>query len=441
MRLSTYFLPVLRDDPKEAEIVSHKLMLRAGMIRQEAAGSYSWLPMGFKVLKKIEQIVREEQNRAGAIEVLMPTLQSADLWKKSGRYDAYGKEMLRVRDRHDREMLYGPTNEEMITDIFRSGIQSYKDVPRNLYHIQWKFRDEVRPRFGVMRGREFLMKDAYSFDLTLEAGMHSYNKMFVSYLKTFARMGIKAVPMRADTGPIGGDASHEFLVLADTGESGVFFDGALHDMDWSSIDIDFDDVEAVAKLVSDYTKKYAATDEKHDQTEFENRVTEAKRMSGRGIEVGHIFFFGTKYAEPLGCQVQGADGKKVTLQSGSYGIGVSRLVAAIIEASHDKDGIIWPESVAPFDIGLINIKSGDAEADAASEKIYKALTAKGKDVLYDDRNAPGGAKFASMDLIGLPWQVIIGPRGLKDGIAEVKNRKSGARENVALDKVVEHLTR
>jgi prolyl-tRNA synthetase len=441
MRLSTYFLPVLRDDPKEAEIVSHKLMLRAGMIRQEAAGSYSWLPMGFRVLKKIEQIVREEQNRAGAIEVLMPTLQSADLWKKSGRYDAYGKEMLRVKDRHDREMLYGPTNEEMITDIFRSGIQSYKDVPRNLYHIQWKFRDEVRPRFGVMRGREFLMKDAYSFDLTLEAGMHSYNKMFVSYLKTFARMGIKAVPMRADTGPIGGDASHEFLVLADTGESGVFFDGALHDMDWSSIDIDFDDVEAVAKLVSDYTKKYAATDEKHDQAEFENRVTEAKRMSGRGIEVGHIFFFGTKYAEPLGCQVQGADGKKVTLQSGSYGIGVSRLVAAIIEASHDKDGIIWPESVAPFDIGLINIKSGDAEADAASEKIYKALTAKGKDVLYDDRNAPGGSKFASMDLIGLPWQVIIGPRGLKDGIAEVKNRKSGARENVALDKVVEHLTR
>ncbi len=436
MRLSQYFLPVLRDDPKEAEIVSHRLMLRAGMIRQEAAGSYSWLPMGLKVLRKIEQIVREEQNRAGAIEVLMPTLQSADLWKKSGRYDAYGKEMLRVKDRHDREMLYGPTNEEMITDIFRSGIQSYKDVPRNLYHIQWKFRDEVRPRFGVMRGREFLMKDAYSFDLTLEAGMHSYNKMFVSYLKTFARLGIKAVPMRADTGPIGGDASHEFLVLADTGESGVFFDGTLHDMDWSSVEIDFDDVEAVAKLVSDYTTKYAATDEKHSQDEFESRVPEAKRMSGRGIEVGHIFFFGTKYSEPLGCEVQGPDGKKVTLQSGSYGIGVSRLVAGIIEASHDKDGIIWPESVAPFDVGLINIKSGDAEADAASEKIYKSLTAKGKDVLYDDRNAPGGAKFAAMDLIGVPWQIIIGPRGLKEGIAEIKNRKTGARENVALDQVV-----
>ena len=440
MRLSQYFLPILRDDPKEAEVASHRLMLRAGMIRQEAAGSYSWLPMGFRVLKKIEQIVREEQNRAGAIEVLMPTLQSADLWKKSGRYDAYGKEMLRVKDRHDREMLYGPTNEEMITDIFRSGIQSYKDVPRNLYHIQWKFRDEVRPRFGVMRGREFLMKDAYSFDVSLEAGMHSYNKMFVSYLKTFARLGIKAVPMRADTGPIGGDASHEFLVLADTGESGVFFDGALHEMDWSSVNIDFDNVDAVAKLVSDYTTRYAATDEKHDQAEFEQRVPEAKRMSGRGIEVGHIFFFGTKYSEPLGCEVQGPDGKKVALQSGSYGIGVSRLVAGIIEASHDAAGIIWPESVSPFDIGLINIKSGDAEADATSEKIYKGLTAKGKDVLYDDRNAAGGAKFAAMDLIGLPWQVIIGPRGMKEGVAEVKNRKTGARKNVALDQVVERMT-
>jgi prolyl-tRNA synthetase len=440
MRLSQYFMPILRDDPKEAEIVSHTLMLRAGMIRQESAGSYSWLPLGLRVLKKIEQIVREEQDRAGAIEVLMPTLQSADLWRKSGRYDAYGKEMLRFKDRHDREMLYGPTNEEMITDIFRSGVQSYKDVPRNLYHIQWKFRDEVRPRFGVMRGREFLMKDAYSFDLTPEAGRHSYNKMFVSYLKTFARMGIKAVPMRADTGPIGGDSSHEFLVLADTGESGVFFDGTLHDMDWSSIDIDFDNVEAVAKLVSDYTTKYAATDEKHDQAEFESRVPQAKRMSGRGIEVGHIFFFGTQYAEPMGCTVQGPDGKKVTLQSGSYGIGVSRLVAAIIEASHDAAGIIWPAAVAPYDIGLINIKTGDAEADAASDGLYKALTARGRDVLYDDRNQPGGAKFATMDLIGLPWQIIIGPRGLKDGYAEVKNRKTGARENVSLDAVVEKLT-
>ncbi len=436
MRLSQYFMPVLRDDPKEAEIASHRLMLRTGMVRQEAAGSYSWLPMGFRVLKKIEQIVREEQNRAGALEVLMPTLQSADLWRKSGRYDDYGKEMLRIKDRQDRDLLYGPTNEEMITDIFRSGVQSYKDMPRNLYHIQWKFRDEVRPRFGVMRGREFLMKDAYSFDVTREAGQHAYNKMFVSYLKTFARLGIKAVPMRADTGPIGGDDSHEFLVLADTGESGVFFDGALHDLDWSTIDIDYDNVEAVAKMVSEYTSKYAATDEKHDQAEFEKHVPEGKRLSGRGIEVGHIFFFGTKYSEPLGCEVQGPDGKKITVQSGSYGIGVSRLVGGIIEASHDKDGIIWPESVAPFHVGLINLKVGDTEADAACEKIYKALEAKGVEVLYDDRNQPGGAKFASMDLIGLPWQVIIGPRGLKDGIAEVKNRKTGARENVALDQIV-----
>jgi prolyl-tRNA synthetase len=440
MRLSKYFLPILRDDPKEAEIASHKLMLRAGMVRQEAAGSYSWLPLGLRVLKKIEQIVREEQDRAGALEVLMPTLQSADLWRKSGRYDAYGKEMLRIKDRQDRDLLYGPTNEEMITDIFRSGVQSYKDVPRNLYHIQWKFRDEMRPRFGVMRGREFLMKDAYSFDLSVEAGKHSYNKMFVSYLKTFARMGIKAVPMRADTGPIGGDSSHEFLVLADTGESGVFFDGALHDLDWSKIDIDYDNVDAVAKMVADYTSKYAATDEKHDQAEFEKRVPEGKRLSGRGIEVGHIFFFGDKYSLPMGCEVQGPDGKKITLQSGSYGIGVSRLVGGIIEASHDKDGIIWPEAVAPFKVGLINIKSGDAEADAAAEKIYQGLEAKGVEVLYDDRNQPGGAKFASMDLIGLPWQVIIGPRGLKEGIAEVKNRKTGARENVSLDKVVEKLS-
>ena len=436
MRLSQYFMPVLRDDPKEAEIASHRLMLRTGMVRQEAAGSYSWLPLGFRVLKKIEQIVREEQNRAGALEVLMPTLQSADLWRKSGRYDDYGKEMLRIKDRQDRDLLYGPTNEEMITDIFRSGIQSYKDMPRNLYHIQWKFRDEVRPRFGVMRGREFLMKDAYSFDVTREAGQHAYNKMFVSYLRTFARLGLKAVPMRADTGPIGGDDSHEFLILAETGESGVFFDRDFYDMDWSAFEIDYDDVNAVAKVVENFTSKYAATDEKHNQAEFEKRVPESHRLSGRGIEVGHIFFFGDKYSKPLGCEVQGPDGKKITVQSGSYGIGVSRLVGGIIEASHDKDGIIWPESVAPFHVGLINLKVGDAEADAACEKIYKALEARGVDVLYDDRNQPGGAKFAAMDLIGLPWQVIIGPRGLKDGIAEVKNRKTGARENVSLDQIV-----
>ena len=440
MRLSQYFMPILRDDPKEAEIVSHKLMLRCGMIRQEAAGSYSWLPMGFRVLKKIEQIVREEQNRAGAIEVLMPTIQPADLWRKSGRYDAYGKEMLRIKDRHDRDMLFGPTNEEMITDIFRQGVQSYKDLPRNLYHIQWKFRDEVRPRFGVMRGREFLMKDAYSFDLSREAGQHSYNKMFVSYLRTFARMGLKAVPMRAETGPIGGDDSHEFLILAETGESGVYFDRDFFDMDWTAFDIDYDDVDAVAKVVKDFTSKYAATDEKHEAAEFERRVPEGRRLSGRGIEVGHIFFFGTKYSEPLGAEVQGPDGKKVTVQSGSYGIGVSRLVGGIIEASHDEAGIIWPEPVAPFKVGLINLKVGDADTDAACMNIYKALEKKGVEVLYDDRDERAGAKFTVMDLIGLPWQVIIGPRGLKDGVAEVKNRKTGARENVSLDKLVERFT-
>jgi prolyl-tRNA synthetase len=439
MRLSRYFLPIIRTEPKEAEILSHKLMLRAGMMRQEAAGSYSWLPLGFRVLKKIEQIVREEQNRAGAIEVLMPTLQSADLWRKSGRYDAYGKEMLRIKDRHDRDMLYGPTNEEMITDIFRMGVQSYKDVPRNLYHIQWKFRDEVRPRFGVMRGREFLMKDAYSFDLTREAGQHSYNKMFVSYLRTFARMGLKAVPMRAETGPIGGKDSHEFLILAETGESEVFFDKAFHDMDWSTFEIEYDDVSAVAGIVNDFTSKYAATSDMHDAADYEKRVPESRRVTGRGIEVGHIFFFGDKYAEPLGCTVQGPDGKIVTLQSGSYGIGISRLVAGIIEASHDDAGIIWPESVAPFHIGLINLKSGDAQVDAACDKIYAALEVKGREVLYDDTDDRAGSKFSTMDLIGLPWQIIIGPRGLKDGIAEVKNRATGARENVPLDNVVAYV--
>jgi prolyl-tRNA synthetase len=439
MRLSRYFLPILRDDPKEAEIVSHKLMLRAGMIRQEAAGSYSWLPLGLRVLRKIEQIVREEQDRAGAIEVLMPTIQSAELWRKSGRYDAYGKEMLRIKDRHDRDMLYGPTNEEMITDIFRQGVQSYKDLPRNLYHIQWKFRDEVRPRFGVMRGREFLMKDAYSFDLTREGGQHSYNKMFVSYLRTFTRMGLKAVPMRAETGPIGGKDSHEFLILADTGESAVFFDRDFYDMDWSAFDIDYDDVAEVARVVDDFTAKYAATDDKHDQAEFERRVPKDRRLTGRGIEVGHIFFFGTKYSEPLGALVQGPDGKMTPVLSGSYGIGVSRLVAAIIEASHDDAGIIWPEPVAPFRVGLINLKSGDADTDQAADRLYQTLRSQGTEVLYDDRDERAGAKFAGMDLIGLPWQAVVGPRNLKDGVVELKNRRTGEREMVPLDQVAARL--
>jgi prolyl-tRNA synthetase len=439
MRLSRYFLPILRDDPKEAEIVSHKLMLRAGMIRQEAAGSYSWLPLGLRALRKIEQIVREEQDRAGALEVLMPTIQSADLWRKSGRYEAYGKEMLRIKDRHDRDMLYGPTNEEMITDIFRQGVQSYKDLPRNLYHIQWKFRDEVRPRFGVMRGREFLMKDAYSFDLTREGGQHSYNKMFVSYLRTFARMGLKAVPMRAETGPIGGKDSHEFLILADTGESAVFFDRDFYDMDWSAFDIDYDDVAAVTRIVDDFTAKYAATDDKHDQAEFDRQVPKARQLTGRGIEVGHIFFFGTKYSEPLGAFVQGPDGKMTPVLSGSYGIGVSRLVGAIIEASHDEAGIIWPEPVAPFRVGVINLKSGDAETDRAADGLYQSLLLQGTEVLYDDRDERAGAKFAAMDLIGLPWQAVVGPRGLKDGVVELKNRRTGEREMVPFEAVAARL--
>ncbi len=432
-------MPILRHDPKEAEIVSHRLMLRAGMIRQESAGIYSWLPTGFRVLKKIEQIVREEQDRAGAIEVLMPTIQSADLWRKSGRYDDYGKEMLRITDRHERDMLYGPTNEEMITDMFRAGVQSYKDLPRNLYHIQWKFRDEIRPRFGVMRGREFLMKDAYSFDISAEAGRHSYNKMFLAYLRTYQRMGLTAIPMQADTGPIGGDMSHEFLVLADTGESEVFFDSKYLEMDWQNASIDQEDEGALAAAIKGFTSHYAATDEKHDPAAFE-AVPSERQVTGRGIEVGHIFFFGTKYSEPLECIVQGPDGKPVPVHSGSYGIGVSRLAAGIIEASHDENGIIWPDPVAPFNVGIINLKSGDADTDAACERVHNELSNAGIDVLYDDTDERAGAKFATMDLIGLPRQLVIGPRGLKEGQVELKQRKSGEKQSLSLDEAINQLT-
>ena len=439
MRLSKFFMPILREAPREAEIVSHKLMLRCGMIRQETSGIYSWLPLGYRVLTRIMDIIREEQARAGSLEMLMPTIQPAELWKRSGRYDDYGKEMLRITDRRENEMLYGPTNEEMITDIVKSSVQSYRDLPLNLFHIQWKFRDEIRPRFGVMRGREFLMKDGYSFDLTPEDGRHAYNKMFVAYLRTFAAMGLKAIPMRAETGPIGGNMSHEFLILAETGESQVFFDSAFHDKDWSAFSIDYDDREAVAQVVEEFTSMYAATEEMHDPARFEAEVPEERRVSGRGIEVGHIFFFGTKYSEPMGCTVLGPDGKEITLQSGSYGIGVSRLVAAIIEASHDDAGIIWPQPVAPFDLGLINLRQGDAATDAASEKLYRALTDAGLDVLYDDRNDRAGEKFARMDLIGLPWQVVVGPRGVKAGMAEIKNRATGERTEVPLENVVAHM--
>jgi prolyl-tRNA synthetase len=426
MRLSQYFLPVLRENPAEAQIVSHRLMLRAGMIRQSSAGIYSWLPLGFRVLKRIEQIVREEQDRSGAQEVLMPTIQSADLWRESGRYDDYGEEMLRIRDRHDREMLYGPTNEEVITAIVRDAIKSYRDLPKNLYHIQWKFRDEVRPRFGVMRGREFLMKDAYSFDLDAAAAKRAYNKMMVAYLRTFARMGLKAIPMRADTGPIGGELSHEFQILADTGESAVYCDKA-----WLETDILAEEVDYGADLepfFKQWTARYAATDEMHDPAKCP--IPESELVTARGIEVGHIFNFGTKYSNPMGAAVSLADGSLVPLEMGSYGIGVSRLVGALIEANHDDNGIIWPESVAPFHVGLVNIRAGDAKCAAAADELYGKLRAAGVAVLYDDRDESPGTKFATMDLIGLPWQLIVGPRGVAAGTLELKNRRTGDRQDL-----------
>lgn len=434
MRLSRYFLPVLKETPSEASIASHHYMLRAGMIKQLSAGIYSWLPMGFKVLKKIEQIVREEQNRAGAVEMLMPTIQPADLWRESGRYEGYGKEMLRITDRSDRDLLYGPTNEEVITDIFRSYVRSYKDLPLNLYHIQWKFRDEVRPRFGIMRGREFSMKDAYSFDISMEGAVQSYNKMFVAYLNTFARMGLKSVPMRADTGPIGGDLSHEFIILADTGESEVYCHSDLVDMDVPGPNVDFDG--NLQPIVDARTALYAATDEMHDAEAFEKQVPADKRVSARGIEVGHIFCFGDKYSKPLGARVMGPDGKENFAQMGSYGVGVSRLVGGIIEASHDDNGIIWPMAVTPFGAGIINLKVGDAEADAACENIYAKLSAAGIDPLYDDRNDRGGVKFSRMDLIGLPYQFVVGPRGLKEGVVEVKDRKTGEKQELSPDAAI-----
>ncbi len=438
MRLSQFLLPTLKEDPAEAQIVSHRLMLRAGLIRQTAAGIYAWLPLGIRVLKNIEKIVREEMDRAGAVELLMPTLQSAELWQRSGRYDGYGKEMLRITDRHDREMLYGPTNEEMVTELFANGVRSYKDLPMNLYHIQWKFRDEIRPRFGVMRGREFLMKDAYSFDLDEEKGREAYYRMFVAYLRTFGRMGLKAVPMAADTGPIGGDLSHEFIILAETGESEVFCHKDLIEMEIPGEDVDYS--ADLSAIVDERRALYAATDEIHDQAKFEAEVPEADRLSARGIEVGHIFFFGTKYSEPLNAVVTGPDGKDVPVQMGSYGIGVSRLMGGIIEASHDENGIIWPESVAPYKAGLINLKSGDAETDRVCEELYAKLTAAGVDVLYDDTDARGGTKFSNMDLIGLPWQIVVGPRGLKSGVVEMKNRATGDREEMTPEAALKALT-
>jgi prolyl-tRNA synthetase len=429
MRVSQYFLPLLRENPSEAQIVSHRLMLRAGMIRQSSAGIYSWLPLGWRVLSKVEQIVREEQDRAGALEILMPTIQPAELWRVSDRYDDYGKEMLRITDRHDREMLYGPTNEEQVTAIFRDAVKSYRDVPKNLYHIQWKFRDEVRPRFGVMRGREFLMKDAYSFDLDKAGAKRAYNKMFFSYLRTFARMGLKAIPMQAETGPIGGDLSHEFQVLAETGESEVFCDPAWLERDILAGTVDYDgDLEPAFR---DWTALYAATSDIHDPAKCP--VPADKLVTARGIEVGQTFYFGSKYSKPMGAVVAGPNGEEIALEMGSYGIGVSRLVGALIEVNHDDGGIIWPESVAPFPIGLINLRAADEKCRAAADDLYGKLRNAGVEVLYDDRDESPGAKFAAMDLIGLPYQAIIGPRGVAVGTIEVKSRRSGVREDMPME--------
>ena len=432
MRLSRSFMPVMKDSPSDAQIVSHKLMLRAGLVRQTAAGIYAWLPIGLRVLKKIEQIVREEQDKAGAQELLMPTMQPADLWRQSGRYDAYGPEMLRITDRHDREMLFGPTNEEMITALFRDDVRSYRELPRTLYHIQWKFRDEVRPRFGVMRGREFLMKDAYSFDLDEAGARNNYYTQLLAYLRTFQRLGIRAVPMKAASGPIGGDLSHEFIVLAPTGESEVFYDAAFEEFNWAQSDLAYDDAAGLEALFDKVSSTYAATDETHDETRWAE-VPKDRRRTGRGIEVGHIFNFGTKYSVSMGLKVSGQDGQPLVPHMGSYGIGVSRLVGAIIEASHDDNGIVWPDAVAPWTVGLVTMRGDDAASIAAADDIYAKLTAAGVETLYDDRDERGGVKLGSMDLIGLPWQLIIGPRGLAAGTVELKHRRTGEKTELSIE--------
>jgi len=439
MRLSRYFLPVMKETPADAQIVSHQLMLRAGLVRQTAAGIYAWLPLGHRVLRKIEQIVREEQDRAGAIEMLMPTIQAADYWRATGRYDAYGPEMLRITDRQERELLYGPTNEDMLTAIFQHSAKSYRDLPRILYHIQWKFRDEIRPRFGVMRGREFLMKDAYSFDLDEAGARVSYNRMFAAYLRTFARLGLRAIPMQADTGPIGGDLSHEFIILAPSGESEVFFHKSWEQLraaeDYA---VDARDSAALQAFVDSMTADYAATDEKRD--EGREAALGGDLRSSRGIEVGHIFYFGDKYSKPLGFAVSGPDGTPVTPLGGSYGIGVSRLVGALIEASHDEAGIVWPDAVAPFKVALINMRADDGAVTSASDEIYGRLAKAGVETLYDDRDERGGAKFATADLIGLPWQLIVGPRGLANGVVELKRRATGEREEISIESALARLT-
>ena len=433
MRLTNYFLPVLKESPNDAEIVSHQLMLRAGMISQSSSGIYSWLPLGLRVLKKIENIVRDEQDAAGVNEILMPTIQPAAVWKESGRDEDYGKEMLRINDRQDREMLYGPTNEEQVTDIFRRSIKSYKELPQLLYHIQWKFRDELRPRFGVMRGREFLMKDAYSFDLDKQQSEISYNKFFACYLKTFQRLELKAIPMTAETGPIGGDLSHEFIIISQTGESDIYFDSKLLEQENELQSINYS--EDLSGLVNSYKSLYAVSDDKFNQDNFDNNVLKENQTRSKGIEVGHIFSFGTKYSETMKANVLNNDGKQTTVFMGSYGIGISRLVGAIIESSNDDKGIIWPKSVSPYDIGLINLKQKDNDITAISNGVYEKLLSAGFDVLYDDKNDNPGVKFSRMDLIGLPFQVIVGNKSKNDSILEVKNRKTGDISEVSIENI------
>jgi prolyl-tRNA synthetase len=436
MRLSHGFIPTIKETPAEAQIASHRLMLRAGLVRQTSAGIYAWLPLGLLVLRNIERIVRQEQDVAGAQEILMPTIQPAELWRESGRYEGYGKEMLRIRDRHERDMLYGPTNEEMVTDLFlRQSTRSYRALPQILYHIQWKFRDEVRPRFGVMRGREFLMKDAYSFDLDHAGAVVSYRKMMLAYMRTFQRMGLKAIPMEADTGPIGGDLSHEFIILAPTGESQVYYDAAFEEIDYLSSDaggFSHDKPEDLARFFQEMTTNYAATDEKHDAARWDT-VAADRRREGRGIEVGHIFYFGTKYTSAMGAVVAGPDGKPVYPEMGSYGIGISRLVGAVIEASHDDAGIIWPDAIAPFTAVILNLKKGDPVCDAMCEQLYAALSGT---ALYDDREDRAGVKFADADLMGHPWQVVVGPRGAASGKVELKRRAGGERVEVTPDEAL-----
>jgi prolyl-tRNA synthetase len=408
MYLSKLFIPITKNLPTEAKIKSHQLMLQAGMIKQSSAGIYSWLPLGFKVMKKIEQIVREEQDSIGAQEMLMPTIQSAEIWKESGRYEDYGEEMLRIKDRQGREMLYGPTNEELITDVFRSSVKSYKSLPQILYHIQWKFRDEIRPRFGVMRCKEFFMKDAYSFDLTDEDAKKSYNKMFFSYLKTFNRLGLKAIPMAADTGPIGGDLSHEFIILAETGESQIYADKRIFEINLDKYD--FSDT-SLNKMRKDFTDIYAATDEKYDEKKFNTEVNKKNQIKTKGIEVGHIFYFGDKYSKPMNCLIDDKSGKKISVKMGSYGIGVSRLVGAAIEANYNNGIMKWPKSISPFDIVIIpNISKNNKENLQKSEKIYQELKKQNIDVLLDDVDENMSNKFKKHDLIGIPYQIIIGSK-------------------------------